>query len=361
MKLSGVSTLLCALSLVDGITAHPEMSKTLREIEEVAKTKRAESFLDWKDLDELFEDYEDFASGWSIANILLRREPAQKRTDEWSPPGPPGSPKCKADTCCIWAHVSKTLTELFVDGNGQCNDNARSAVRFGFHDAGAWRKGLDFGGADGSLVLSDVEINRRENSGLAGWRNKVKELVKKFDVGVADFVQFAATHAAVSCPLGPHMRVFVGRPDSSRTAPENLIPSPFGTADELIQLFQDKSISPHDLVALLGAHSTSKQRFVDPQRAGAPQDTTPGIWDVLYYKETLQQNPPAQIFRFQSDINLSKDRRTAEEFRDFAGRGGQEHWNEDYAKAYLRLSLLGVRKTRDLTECTKALPQSGDD
>lgn len=47
----------------------------------------------------------------------------------------------------------------------RCSKYARFAVRAGFHDAGAWEKGLDFGGADGSLVLSD-ERNRPENNGL---------------------------------------------------------------------------------------------------------------------------------------------------------------------------------------------------
>jgi hypothetical protein len=49
-------------------------------------------------------------------------------------------------------------------------------------------------------------------------------------------------------------------------------------ADTLINLFNDKTISPHDLAALLGAHSTSKQFHQKPADAGLPQDTTPGVW-----------------------------------------------------------------------------------
>ena len=36
--------------------------------------------------------------------------------------------------------MSAELTKLFVRADGQCNDNARAAVRFGFHDAGSWDK-----------------------------------------------------------------------------------------------------------------------------------------------------------------------------------------------------------------------------
>jgi hypothetical protein len=32
---------------------------------------------------------------------------------------------------------------------------------------------------------------------------------------------------------------------------------------------------------------------------------------------------------------------------------GQEHWNEDYAYSYIKLSLLGANNINSLTECTK--------
>ncbi|KLU85119.1 ligninase H2 [Magnaporthiopsis poae ATCC 64411] len=65
---------------------------------------------------------------------------------------------------------------------------------------------------------------------------------------------------------------------------------------------------------------------------------------------------PARVFKFASDIVLAKDPRISKEFNEFAGPGGQQHWNADYAREYIRLSLLGVFNINDLTECTKALP-----
>ncbi|PVI06106.1 class II peroxidase [Periconia macrospinosa] len=350
MRLLVVSILLCALSPVDGITAHPDMSKTLRDIEKIASGD---------DDVELIGDIIDrgqTAVGKTVADILRERQPAQHFGPKYPPPGPPGSRECNADPCCVWAHVSNALTALFLERDGQCNDNARAAVRAGFHDAATWHKGLGFGGADGSLALSPFEIHRIENNGLEDIVYKLKDLREMFNVGMADMFQFAATHAAVSCPLGPRIRVFVGRKDSDRTPPIGLIPTPFATADRIIRFFRNKTIPPQDLVALLGAHTVSKQFFVNLKRAGAPQDSTPGVWDVLYYKQTLGENLQPEVFRFQSDINVSKDRRTEEKFRDFAGRQSQERWNEDYARAYLRLSLLGVDNINSLTECTQALP-----
>jgi hypothetical protein len=34
----------------------------------------------------------------------------------------------------------------------------------------------------------------------------------------------------------------------------------------------------------------------------------------------------------------------------------QGHWNQDYASAYIRLSLLGVNNINELKECTGTLP-----
>jgi hypothetical protein len=76
-----------------------------------------------------------------------------------------GSAACAKDTCCIWKYIADDMANKFRGPLGKCNKFARYAVRGGFHDAGAWEKGLSFGGADGSLVLAN-EITRAENHGL---------------------------------------------------------------------------------------------------------------------------------------------------------------------------------------------------
>jgi hypothetical protein len=70
-----------------------------------------------------------------------------------------------------------------------------------------------------------------------------------------------------------------------------------------LQHFVAKGFTAQDLGALIGAHTASRQFNTDPADIGAPQDTTPGIWDIIYFVQTLLRQAP---FSFQSDINLSQ-------------------------------------------------------
>ncbi|TRX96101.1 hypothetical protein FHL15_002825 [Xylaria flabelliformis] len=244
------------------------------------------------------------------------------------------STACAEDTCCVWKHIAEEMTNLFRGESGRCTKWARMAVRLGFHDAGAWSKATAFqgGGADGSICLTD-EYTLPENGGLEDmclqmltwydeWHNQ-----KGFDISMADLIRV------------------------------ELLPNPFSEAVDLIRLFRDKTISPHALVALLGAHTTSQQRLTNATRAGDPQDSTPGVWDVLYYEETYGSvEAPERVFKFPSDVALAKYAVTAREWVSFLGTAGQGHWNTDYARAYIRLSLLGVNNINQLTECTRVLP-----
>lgn len=254
--------------------------------------------------------------------------------------------------------VSNTLTGLFLEADGQCNDNARAAIRFGFHDAGAWDKTQTNGGADGSLLMDFGEETRPENNGLQNIRQVLKGVQAKHKVGYADLVQYAHNHAVISCPKGPRVRTLVGRKDATQAAPTGLLPDVHDTADNLIALFEAKGFSAHDLAALVGAHASAKQRFVDTTQAEKPLDTTPGVWDVEFYNDTLNQpnTPNSKIFVLPSDQVLSVHPKINDEWKQFVGQ--QQHWNEDYAKAYFRMSLTGVTNLKDLRDCTRTLPVS---
>lgn len=280
---------------------------------------------------------------------------------------------------CVWSYLSQELTKKFTGPSGRCNNDARAAIRLGFHDAGTWSSklaaaGQDFGGADGSIVLSPDEAKRPENKGLLSIINDMKQIQRKWGVGMADLIQFAATHAVVTCPLGPRIRFFVGRSDSVRNAPDNLLPSVTASADALVALFEDKTISSHELAALLGAHSVSRQFFSNTTTGGQPQDSTPGVWDTRFYNET-QAGTIKGVYQLPSDIVLAADSRMSTEWAMFRRPGGigQLHWNsvshsfysshrlrltksQDYAKAFTRLSLLGVNNINQLVECSKVLP-----
>ncbi|KAF2675776.1 class II peroxidase [Lentithecium fluviatile CBS 122367] len=305
--------------------------------------------------------------GWAVWGIITSSANPQG-AETWQGGLPNiGSAKCKADTCCVWRHAALAMEKRFRGQSGRCNAAARAAVRLGFHDAGTWSKFTeDYGGADGSIILSGLagnedELKRGENNGLqdisrivTDWYNKYKP----YGVGMADLIQMAANVATVVCPLGPRVRTFVGRIDSDRPAVNSLLPDVHAEAPVLIDLFENKTIRVHGLVALVGAHTTSQQHFVDVNRAGDPQDSTPGIWDVEFYSETTSNSAPARVFKFPSDVKLSRDSFASSEWNEFAS--GQSHWNEDYAKEYVRLSLLGVNNINSLTECTRVLPPRTD-
>ncbi|KAF2189039.1 class II peroxidase [Zopfia rhizophila CBS 207.26] len=251
-----------------------------------------------------------------------------------------GDNKCPA----IWSTISKDLTAMFL-GNGQCNDDARAAIRAVFHDCGAWNKAQGAkGGCDGSLILAG-ELGRAENNGLQDISGKLQVLATKL---------FAGSHAIVSCPGGPQIKTFIGRKDSTTPAPDGLLPDVNASGDSLFKLFQDKGFDEVDLAALLGAHSTSKQFFVDQTKAGQAQDSTPGIWDVKYYKETL--NAPADVFVFPSDKNLASHAKVGKEFKGFVDNQGK--WTGKFADAMQQMTLFGVANTNGMIDCTDALPKS---
>jgi hypothetical protein len=250
------------------------------------------------------------------------------------------SAKCGADTCCIWKYIADDMAATFKGKSGRCNKFARMAVRLGFHDAGAWSKsttsqGLG-GGADGSMCLTD-EINRSDNNGLQDIVVKMQQWYDVYhnqkgykSVTYADLIQMGATVATVVCPLGPRIKSYVGRKDSAVANPTGLLPSPFQSADDLIALFADKTIAPNGLVALVGSHTTSQQEFVNVTRSGDPQDSTPGVWDVLFYGQTLgTSSTPKRVFKFQSDIALSQHAKTKDEWKGYAsGKDAQSDWTE---------------------------------
>ncbi|KAK0741520.1 heme peroxidase, partial [Schizothecium vesticola] len=275
----------------------------------------------------------------------------------YTPPGDKDSEACGKDKCCIWSYIAADMAGAFTDGN-QCSNLARGAIRLGFHDAGAWNSSLPSGGADGSILLSG-ELSRPENRGLepiAARTTAWFEAYKAYGISMADLIQFGANVATVVCPQGPRIKTFVGRADSTEQPPQGLLPSAQQNAPALLQLFGAKTFSPAELVALMGAHSVSRQRFANPSQAGAPQDSTPGVMDTAYYAETSAQRPPAGVVRFPSDVSLARDAATSATWQSFTGAANQAPWAAAYAQAYFKMSMLGVKNVGDLTDCTAVLP-----
>ncbi|KAF1970660.1 heme peroxidase [Bimuria novae-zelandiae CBS 107.79] len=261
-----------------------------------------------------------------------------------------GDGKCPA----VWTTISRELTQKFLTG-GECNPDARAAIRLVFHDCGAWNTAQGAkGGCDGSLVLSAEEGSRNENKGLEKIAADIKALATAHSVSVADLVVFAGTHAIVTCPGGPRVKTWIGRTSSSTAAPHSLLPDVNAPAATLSKLFTDKGFNDVDLAALLGAHSTSNQFNFDTAHSGASQDSTPGRWDVTYYAETL--NPPQGVVVFPSDSKLANYAGVGKEFKGFVGNAGK--WSGKFADAMGKMVLFGRAGTGGMVDCTDVLPAS---
>lgn len=105
-----------------------------------------------------------------------------------------------------------------------------------------------------------------------------------------------------------------------------------------------------DLAALIGAHTTAKQRVTDPSRAGASLDSTVGTWDNKFYSETKSGKAP---FTLQADRNVASNPLTMIPFNMFALSKGA--WDDAFVSAMTKMSMLGV-DGNGLVDCTSALP-----
>jgi hypothetical protein len=98
--------------------------------------------------------------------MLIGNADAQSDDRITAASAPLGSEACAKDTCCTWKYIADEMLAKFRGPSFRCNAFARGAVRLGFHDAGAWKKGLTYGGADGSVILTDEITLRPANKGL---------------------------------------------------------------------------------------------------------------------------------------------------------------------------------------------------
>jgi len=289
----------------------------------------------------------------------LKRQIAPAPLSQGSGGGSGGGGGSGSECPAIWTEVIPVLQAAFTNTTtGQCTSLARQAVRMGFHDCGSWTIsdgfGPDAGGCDGSLILAN-ELARPENLGMQELGLFLQGVTAQFDnqIGTADLIQMSAATAIVTCPGGPQIQVFVGRPDSSTPSPFGLLPMPNQTAPDLFNQFVQKGFSALQLAALLGAHTVAQQFFVNPALAGQPLDDTDGLWDVHFYTDIF--NPPEGIFQLQSDVVLSTFEEVGQGFSGFVDNQGK--WEGEFSTAMTQMSLNGIAGGSEaLIECTSALP-----
>ncbi|KAJ7061675.1 heme peroxidase [Mycena amicta] len=246
---------------------------------------------------------------------------------------------------------------------GRCGDSARASIRLAFHDAGTFSQalqasGLPNGAADGSLLTDPDEVQRADNNGLQNIVGLLKPLPAQFNVSAGDVLHLAGVLGVLACPGGPVINTYIGRPAPQNVAPQGLLPNPNSPVPVLTARFADMGFSIRELMALIGAHTTGKQRFVNTLVAPSTFDSTPEIWDVRFYSETANTTlTPPGTFKLNSDINFAHNATTQKDYNRFVGN--QNNWAQEYAAAHEKMSLLGLNRNT-LTDCTEILPQSID-
>ncbi|KAJ7112725.1 heme peroxidase [Mycena epipterygia] len=263
-------------------------------------------------------------------------------------------------TCIPWYGIRDAIMGGIYQG--RCNDAARASIRLAFHDAGTFSLALQAagqpnGGADGSMLVDPNEVLRPENNGLQTIVGLLAPLPAKFSVAPGDLLHLAGVLGVLACPGGPKVKVFVGREPPFNVAPDGLLPNPESPVADLLARFADMGFDSKELMALIGAHTTGKQRFVEPAIANNSFDSTVTIWDTRFYTETSTNASIAGTYRLDSDVNFATDPSTSTDFARFIGPPGAVMWLTQYAAAHQKMSLLGIDVT-GLTDCSEILPSA---
>jgi hypothetical protein len=251
----------------------------------------------------------------------------------------------RTDSCPeVWSTVLPELQTAF-DG---CGRDAHGAIRAPFHDC-------INNGCDGSLILTD-ECSRAENAGLSNICGKLLSWTQKYNTSAADMIEFAAAVAISSCPLGPRVRALVGRKDSSEAAPLHSMPGSRDSISSILEKFKAKGFNGDDVVALMGTHSVAVQVNDDPAQAGKSLDSTPSIYDLKFYQETLDGTAP---YSLQSDKGLANNTETKQIWKEFAD-GDTSKWNTAFTDAWNRFAVIG-NDVDSLQDCSSIIPSGASE
>ncbi|KAF3006649.1 hypothetical protein E8E13_008139 [Curvularia kusanoi] len=229
-----------------------------------------------------------------------------------------------------------------------CGRDAHGAIRAPFHDC-------INNGCDGSLILTD-ECSRSENAGLLDICGKLLGWTKKYNTSAADMIQFAAATAISECPLGPRVKALVGRKDNSEAAPAGQVPGSRDPISSILAAFAAKGFSADDVVALMGTHSVAVQVFDDPEQAGKSLDSTPSVYDLKFYQETLDGTAP---YSLQSDKGLANNTETQKRWKEFAD-GDTSAWNTAFTDAWNRFAVVG-NDVGSLQDCSSIIPSGASE
>ncbi|KAJ6479172.1 heme peroxidase [Mycena vulgaris] len=174
----------------------------------------------------------------------------------------------------------------------------------------------------------------------------------------------------LACPGGPVIKTYMGRPEPWNAAPVGLLLNPFSPVPDQTARFADMGFTVREFMALLGAHTTAKQRQLDPTQFGFALDSTVDLWDVRVYFEALNSTIPPGVFSFPPYAAFATDPTTAKDWARFvylpppatcaiALTSIAVSRAREYASAHASLSIVG-NDLEVLTKCTEILPLAID-
>jgi hypothetical protein len=279
-----------------------------------------------------------------------------------------GGLTANAACCVLFPVLNDLLTGAFADG---CGDAAHTSLRVVFHDAiGFSKSNSSFGtGADGSMfIFGETEIGYAANLGIADAFNLQVPLIKKHNIGVADFLHFMGAVSVSQCPGTAQQPFMLGRKDATFPAPDGTIPAPTDNVPVILARMADAGFSPAELVALLASHSIAGADDVDPTAAGLPFDSTPDVFDTQFFVESQlrgtsfpgsggndgeTESPLPGELRLLSDSNLARDSATSCAWQ--ANVNNQAQMAANFAAAMAKLQVLGQDVSK-MVDCSDVIP-----
>ncbi|KAJ7642057.1 putative versatile peroxidase [Roridomyces roridus] len=282
---------------------------------------------------------------------------------------PTGQQTANAACCVLFPVLDDIQNNMFAGDT--CSDAAHTALRVAFHDAIGWSDNdPTFGtGADGSMfIFGETELGFGANLGIADAFNLEVPFIKKHNISVADFIQFAATVSLTKCPGILQPPFMLGRVDATFPAPDGTVPEPFQNIDVILARMADAGLSAAETVALLASHSIAGADDVDPTISGLPFDSTPSIFDTQFFVETQLRgtlfpgssgnqgevmSPIAGEIRLQSDHLFARDSLTNCLWQ--ANVNNQNHMATTFRDAFAHMQLLGQDPTQ-MVDCSDVIP-----
>jgi hypothetical protein len=172
-----------------------------------------------------------------------------------------------------------------------CNFYIRAAA----HDSFSISEG--FGGADGSVLLTQDEINRPENK-YDSWAHILSQnalvLAKRYDTSVADIISVCGA-VATEFQGGPTIvkddssqPFLVGRFDSINPNPANKLPGSNINLEGFANFAQNRNLTMEEMTALMGSHSIVDNRGCQRTNGTQCDPTIEACADLRMYKWSNQ-------------------------------------------------------------------------